>query len=67
MIFGTKWNPEIQEIPKPFLVLNPQIGAKKILKSIFLAIFHEISIFESQNTTIMLIWTWLLSFLILCF
>ena len=40
-----------------------QIGSKNFLKSPFLANFHEISIFESQNMINRSILTWLSSYL----
>ena len=49
---------------KLFIVLKSQIGSKDFLESPFLANFHEILIFESQNLIVKSILTCLASYLL---
>ena len=50
MIFGTNRQ---SRIVGTLFIIRPQIGSTNFLKSTFLANFHEISIFESQNKIVM--------------
>ena len=65
MIFGTKRNHEIGGITnfETLFSTKSKIGSKNFLKSPFLANFHEISIFESQNIIVRSIWICLLYYL----
>ena len=45
----------VSRIVGTLFIIKPQIGSKNFLKSTWLANFHKISTFESQNTIVILI------------